>query len=145
MGYFSPADGSFSASRNFDNGVTVQFNGGSGNLWSLNFSAPNDVDLATGNFPGATRWPFQDATEPGLSVTGQGRGCNTLTGEFDVQQADYNPDGSVDAFSATFEQHCEGVAPALYGTIQVNASAASGQGVLENDSDADERAESLQG
>jgi hypothetical protein len=51
-----------------------------------------------------------------------GRGCNTLTGNFVVREAVYDATGQVQAFAADFEQHCEGGAAALVGSIRVNSS-----------------------
>jgi hypothetical protein len=69
----------------------------------------------------ATRFPFQAATVPGLSVSGEGRGCNTLTGRFEVLEVTYGPSGEVLTFAADFAQHCEGMGPALTGSIRYNA------------------------
>jgi hypothetical protein len=55
-------------------------------------------------------------------VSGDGRGCNTLTGTFNVLQVQYGPNNTVTAFDATFEQHCEGAAAALKGEVRYNAS-----------------------
>jgi hypothetical protein len=52
--------------------------------------------------------PFQGSDQPGLSVSGDGRGCNTLTGRFEVLEAVYRSSGDVVSFAADFEQHCEG-------------------------------------
>jgi hypothetical protein len=117
----TPTNGSFSTSRNFDNGVNVQVNTGTGG-WTLNFAAPGDAILLAGTYDHATRWPFQAAIDPGLSVSGMGRGCNTLTGNFVVREAVYGATGQVQAFAADFEQHCEGGAAALLGSIRINSS-----------------------
>src|SRR6266699_2574813 len=62
------ADGTFTASRNLDNGVSVDFAGGApGDFWSLDFAAPMGTTLFRSV---ATRWPFQAASSPGLSVYG---------------------------------------------------------------------------
>ena len=74
-----------------------------------------------GVYENAARFPFQDPSQPGLSVSGDGRGCNTLTGRFEVNQVVYGANNEIDAFWATFEQHCEGAAPALRGEIRFNA------------------------
>jgi hypothetical protein len=76
-----------------------------------------------GVYEGAVRFPFQAAGQAGLSVYGDGRGCNTLTGRFEVLEATYGPTGDVISFAASFEQHCEGMAPALFGTILFNTNA----------------------
>ena len=70
------------------------------------------------------RYPFQPAGVPGLAVAGDGRGCNVLTGSFQVLQAVYGPGNTLVAFDAIFEQHCEGATPALRGQIRYNANVA---------------------
>ncbi|MDQ6946393.1 MAG: thrombospondin type 3 repeat-containing protein, partial [Actinomycetota bacterium] len=116
-----PSDGSFTTSHNTGL-VTVSFNGGPAS-WDLDFKAPSGAELTPGPYEGVTRYPFQSPAKPGLSVSGSGRGCNTLTGRFDVLEAVYGSDGSVQRFAADFEQHCEGGAPALRGSVRYNASA----------------------
>src|ERR1041385_3842107 len=81
--YYTPADGTFSANKNYDNGVSVSFSN-SGHNWWLDFAAPGNALLTPGTYSGAVRFPFQASTQPGLSVAGDGRGSNTLTGSFTV-------------------------------------------------------------
>jgi hypothetical protein len=117
--------GGFTVSRNFDNGVTIQFFGNQlGNFWTLDFAAVGNAQLEVGLYEGATRFPFQAANEPGLSVSGDGRGCNTLTGRFEVIEVTYGLTGEVESFAADFEQHCEGLPPALIGSIRFNSDTA---------------------
>ena len=118
---FTPADGNFTASRNFDNGVTITFNGGP-HFWRVSLAAPQDAELVPGVYENATRWPFQSPTGPGMDISGEGRGCNALTGRFEVLEAVYTPSGDVERFAATFEQHCEGAAPALLGSVLFNST-----------------------
>src|SRR5262249_15729600 len=125
--------GTFTVSRNFDNGVSISYAGG-GHWWYLDFPAPFDAPLTPGTYLNATRWPFQAAGVPGLNVSGDGRGSNTLTGNFTVTQALYAADGTVLRFAASFEQHSEGMAPALTGTINYNQGGGP-SGILLNDSD----------
>src|SRR5262249_38283381 len=63
-----------------------------------------------------------------------GRGSNALTGSFTVIQALYAADGTVLRFDATFEQHSEGMPPALTGEIKFNQGDGP-SGILLNDSD----------
>jgi hypothetical protein len=100
---------------NFQNGASFNLTSGS-EWWYLNFAGPNNEPLHMGSYTGATRFPF-NSTGPGLDVSGNGRGCNMLTGQFDVMQVEYGPDGVPTTFWATFEQHCEGAVPALRGEI----------------------------
>lgn len=89
-----------------NNHVSLRINGDT--WWFLDFAAPAGAPLEPGIYEGATRYPFQVPSDPGLSVSGNGRGCNTLTGSFEVLEATFGPHGFVERFHATFEQHCEG-------------------------------------
>jgi len=90
-----------------------------GDWWHMRFAAPQGETLTTGTYDGATRYPFQDPSDPGLDVFGDGRGCNTLTGSFTVTQIAFDDAGAVQSFDADFEQHCEGAEPALRGHVHL--------------------------
>jgi hypothetical protein len=96
----------------------VEFNINNGDYWTTDFAGPTTARLAPGDYDNAQRYPFQPAGTPGLSVYGAGRGCNTLTGNFDVLKASYNSSNVLLGFSANFEQHCEGGVPALFGWLR---------------------------
>lgn len=113
------ADATFTPSRNFDQGVSLFVH--SADFWNLDFAGPTKTTLTPGDYENAQRFPFQPAGTPGLSVAGAGRGCNTLTGRFVVLNASYGANGDVQNFGADFEQHCEGLSPALFGSIRVNS------------------------
>jgi hypothetical protein len=119
---FTPGTGTFAVSRNFDNGVSITFNGGASSTWTLDFAAPFNGTLMSGAYENVQRFPFQSPTAPGLSVWGAGRGCNSLTGRFVVLYAVYAPAGDVTSFGVDFEQHCEGLPPALFGQIRFSPS-----------------------
>ena len=89
-------------------------------FWSADFSAASGDRLKPGTYAGATRHGFNSGV-PGLDVSGNGAGCNTLRGSFIVLEANYGPSGEVLRFHATFEQHCEGATPALRGEIMIAA------------------------
>ena len=121
------ATGGFTATQNFGGGVSIQFSSsqpGTFLFWTLDFAAPGNAPLTIGVYENATRFPFQAATEPGLDVSGDGRGCNMLTGRFEVLEVTYGTNGTVKSFAADFEQHCEGQPPALIGSIRFNSSTA---------------------
>jgi hypothetical protein len=86
--------------------------------WYVDFAARPGEPLVEGSYTGALRYPFNDDA-PGLSVSGDGRGCNTLTGQFDVNEISRAFTGELLVFDATFEQHCEGFDPALYGRLRI--------------------------
>lgn len=87
--------------------------------WYVDIAAPVGQPLAVGSYTGAMRAAFRPAGVPGLDVSGSGRGCNTLTGRFDVTALAFNAYGEVSLFDATFEQHCEGATPALFGRMRL--------------------------
>ncbi len=121
--YFTPADGTFSQFGGSTQTAAFSFTTPSSNQWwYLYFAAPSGQSLAPGVYSGAARWPFQASNQPGLTVYGDGRGCNTLTGSFQVLQASFDSSGNVLAFDATFVQYCEGGTAALRGEIRYNAS-----------------------
>jgi hypothetical protein len=110
------SDGTFTSSTSA-NVVGVNINNGAG--WTADFAGPTTAPLTKGEYLNAQRYPFQPSGTPGLSVYGDGRGCNTLTGSFDVLKVAYTG-GGLGNFSANFEQHCEGAAPALFGWLRVH-------------------------
>jgi hypothetical protein len=91
--------------------------GDNGDRWSFSFEAPSGDVLAPGTTFDATRYPFNGAGA-GMSFSGNGRGCNTLTGTFTVNELSVGLDNSIRYASIDFEQHCEGGAPALHGEIR---------------------------
>ena len=93
----------------------------SGGYWMFDFASPAGTLLAPGLYLQAQRWPFQTGSAPGLSIDGNGAGCNTLTGTFSIEELARDPTG-LTRFSATFEQHCEGATAALHGVINYQAT-----------------------
>ncbi len=91
--------------------------GGPDNTYAnLTFSTQKiDTYLAPGEYLDAERAPFASPGHPGLDVSFQNRGCNTLTGSFNILEASFGVDGAVDSFRATFSQNCEGGPAALIG------------------------------
>jgi len=97
-------------------GVHASIDATNGDWWYLDFVPGSGGALTAGTTYSATRYPF-NGSGPGMSISGNGRGCNTLTGTFTVNSISTALDGSVSSASITFEQHCEGFVPALRGTL----------------------------
>lgn len=88
----------------------------------LDFSTEQlQVPLAPGTYPGAQRAAFAATGHPGLDVSFQNRGCNTITGSFTVTEVAMTPGSGgsfvVERFAASFEQLCEGSTGLLRGTF----------------------------
>ena len=99
--------------------VSVSVNAYNGDWWTLDLDAPGTQVLTPGTYSAAHRYPF-NGTGPGLDLSGVGRGCNQLTGSFTVSKAVFGPQGYVQAFDASFEQHCEGGKPAARGEVHIS-------------------------
>ena len=81
------------------------------------FQGPSTISqLERGYYPNLTRYPFHDPAFGGLDWFGNGRGCNTLTGWFVVDNVAWSGT-ALAAIDLRFEQHCEGASPALHGQV----------------------------
>jgi hypothetical protein len=101
--------------------VTLQ-DASTSSQWFVNLAAGAGSLLLPGLYDPAQRYPFQTGTAAGLSITGNGRGCNTVSGRFSIEELGRDPTSGVTRFSATLEQHCEGGTTALRGVINFQAS-----------------------
>jgi hypothetical protein len=97
---------SVSASRYYSQGAYTNavILGGGG--YELDLVEPNYSLPTPGLYTNVTRWPFMGAGA-GMWFSAPGRGDNDITGWFDVLQADYAPDGTVQAFAVNFKQYDE--------------------------------------
>src|SRR5437870_4871150 len=134
--YHAPPQVSFTVTSNPANSrisfSVTNFNTSPSIWWYLDFAAANNVPLVPGRYLNAVRYPFQDPSQNGLSLGGEGRGCNTLTGEFTVLESVYGSGGTVVRFAADFIQHCEGGTAALYGGIRYNSRVTNPVPVLDS-------------
>ena len=107
--------------------LTVNVSGGNlGDYFSMDFAAPPGQALAPGTYVGAQRAPFREAGRPGIDIGGDGRGCNTIEGQFEVKAFDLNADGTLRRLWIVYEQHCEGGEAALFGEVRVGVDAPDG-------------------
>lgn len=104
--------------------VSGGVNAANGDWWGAEFApAQGDVLVAGATYSNARRYPF-NGSGPGMDVSGNGRGCNTLVGSFTVNQIGFSStNGALDRLDLNFEQHCEGATPALRGRLRYRARA----------------------
>jgi hypothetical protein len=89
--------------------------------WNVEFSTQKmSKPLEVMTYLDAERAPFATYLKPGLNVTGDGRGCNTLSGQFTIHEITWGT-SSIKHLAATFEQHCEQGTPALRGCVVYDA------------------------
>lgn len=87
--------------------------------WTIEMAAPVGESLQVGTYTNAMRAAFRQGGQPGLDVSGDGRGCNNVFGTFTISRIEVGTDGIVRAFEATFTQHCESqTAPSLGGHVR---------------------------
>jgi hypothetical protein len=85
--------------------------------WYGDFVGMNSISqLKPGYYGKLQRYPFNNPSVGGLNWSGNGRGCNTLTGWFVIDKVSYTL-GAVTAVDLRFEQHCEGGVAAQRGKI----------------------------
>jgi uncharacterized delta-60 repeat protein len=141
---YSPTPNRISAVRAYptnpskNNAIRISFSG-INDWWDLSFAAPFNAPLTAGTtYTGAARFPFQASNQPGLDVSGNGRGYNTLTGEFTVNQITYGSGDEILNFDATFQEYGDGdpASESFKGRIQYRTTPNNlVAGVLTNDSD----------
>ena len=98
--------------------LTVSVSGGNhGDDFTFTFEGPDGQRLREGEYVRAQRAPFQAAGRPGMDVSGNGRGCNELSGRFRVKRI-VEGAGGVTSLWIVYEQHCEGGYSALFGEVR---------------------------
>ncbi len=96
--------------------LTIGFNNSS-HWWYLSFSSQQlGQTLAVHTYDQAERAAFASLGHPGLEVYGDHRGCNILSGSFQIHAITWNGP-TLKNFTASFEQHCEGLPAALRGCV----------------------------
>lgn len=86
--------------------------------YSGDFAGANSIaQLTVGYYSGLRRYPFNNPVRGGLNWSGNGRGCNDLTGWFAVDSVNY-VNGVLAGIKLRFEQHCDGQTPALNGIVR---------------------------
>ena len=121
---YTPADTNFTTQGTGNQAYFSVIQPGYTHWWYLDFRAPaGDVLTAGTTYPNAERAPFASAGHPGLDVSGDGRGCNTVSGTFTVLEIALDPATDlVTSFAATFEQHCEGGTTAARGSLYFHST-----------------------
>lgn len=107
--------------------LTVGVSGGNlGDYFHMDFAAPSGQALAPGTYVGAQRAPFAEAGRPGIDISGDGRGCNTIEGLFEVKAFEVSAAGELQRLHIVYEQHCEGGESALFGEVRIGVPAPDG-------------------
>lgn len=93
-----------------------------GGWWTMSFSTEKlGHPLSVGVYENADRAAFASASHAGLDIGGDGRGCNELTGKFQIHDVAFASPGKLSSFTASFEQYCELGSAALRGCVHYSA------------------------
>lgn len=93
----------------------------SGLWWNVELSTRKmSKPLEVATYLDAERAPFATYLKPGSNVGGDGRGCNTLSGELTTDEITWGTN-AITHLAATFEQHCEQGTPAIRGRVVYDA------------------------
>ncbi len=101
------------------NAIGLDVDGGTaGTQFNFNIAAAPGQPLTTGFYTGVQREEFRTAGHPGLDIFGDGRGCNTDGGQFDVRDL-VSSGTTITRLDLLYEQHCENGVAALFGEIRI--------------------------
>jgi hypothetical protein len=126
---FDPANGALSVAST-ESTLVIRFRGDDD--WELEFKAPEGKELGTGKYESAQRAAFHNPTKPGLDISVSGRGCNKLSGRFEILALQRNPDHRLSKVDATFQQYCDDSEAALRGTLSLTNLGATQEGHTAN-------------
>ena len=99
-----------------NDGYLIYNASGQRDSWSAILRPPTGQTLRPGTYPISR---FGDANSFGFDFSGNGRGCNRVSGTVTIQAVDVDPATRlVTGLAADFEQHCEAGATALRGSIR---------------------------
>ena len=73
--------------------------------WDVDLAAPLGEKLHPGVYRDAERASFRTGRSPGLDVSGDGRGCNEVYGQFSVNQIETDTSGAITVLEATYTHH----------------------------------------
>lgn len=90
--------------------------------YELSLAAPKGSYLKVGNYSGATRFPFETASEPGLDFSANGSGNNKASGQFEILEITFDPSGNLLTLAVNFFLHGDIHANVSYGQLRYNSN-----------------------
>lgn len=90
-----------------------------GDSFDFEFRASYGRAISPGWYPRAQRASSQASSRPGMAIDGDGRGCNTIAGNFEVRDIAWSSTGTLERLWLIYEQHCDEGRKALFGEIRL--------------------------
>ncbi|WP_194867378.1 hypothetical protein [Pseudoalteromonas sp. PPB1] len=87
-----------------------------GESWSFSIAAPEGERFEAKHYKNVHRHPFQEGVQAGLEVSGADRGCNEISGDFEIDSISYTG-GIPSALSLSYRQFCENEQHPIRGTV----------------------------
>jgi hypothetical protein len=84
----------------------------------MTFAARPGSDLKPGVYDHVERAALRALNRPGMDISGNGAGCSTITGRFEVKDIAVDASGAIERLQIVYEQHCEGSPDALFGEVR---------------------------
>jgi hypothetical protein len=116
--YGTMTGATFTATSDVYGAIRIEYHGPTGDGGTLAFIPPTNQLFTVGT----TYTVEPSVIEPTMAVNVNNRGCGFMRGWFTVEDIAYLPDGSLDRFTASFEQHCNGAVEALRGRIVLDVA-----------------------
>jgi hypothetical protein len=102
-----------------DTALTMTVNDGTDHF-AADVAAPTGGTLTAGTTYTTTH--LGDASNAGLDVSGDGRSCTSSTGTMTVHEITLDGSNALATLAVTYEQHCDGSTPALFGELRFNST-----------------------
>jgi parallel beta-helix repeat protein len=110
------------------NTADFSFSGTGGSIGAEAFGygftfTPGTGTFGVATYANATRWPFNGGN-PGIDISGNGRGCNNECGTFQILEFHTNDNGQVDRLWLTYSNSCECFNAPMTGELRFNSQLA---------------------
>jgi hypothetical protein len=86
--------------------------------WNVLITPPSGKSLQVGKVTSTTRISLTGG--PTLDVGGDGRGCNTSTGDYTISAVKHDASGNITGVQGTFDQYCDGSTAGMHGSFSFN-------------------------
>lgn len=118
--YVRPPDGGIQAKVLARDGLGIKLLDGSG--WTFDFAVPAGQKLQVGTYSNAVLYNGVAKRLPALYAGTKPGQCKAVSGSFTVLDVVYARNGMPDVLAVNFDQHCNGIGPALHGEIRYHST-----------------------
>lgn len=99
--------------------IALEIDDGPGAPWLVSFDAGDGGRFSVRDYPNAQRFDMGNSAHPGIEISGNGHGCNSVAGSFTVTGAEYAASGALSRVKMNFTQLCDDVRIPLTGSLDL--------------------------